>query len=119
MRISDWSSDVCSSDLLPCLPELYHVFHDAPGVADDGQIDANRLVDGRAIYVDVDLARVRRKGVQPAGHAIVEPRAQADDQVRLVPRPVRLIGTLHSKSEEPRVGKEVGRPRQYMGVPCY
>src|SRR3546814_14273256 len=30
MRISDWSSDVCSSDLLPIWPYEYMLYPDAP-----------------------------------------------------------------------------------------
>src|SRR3546814_17950829 len=37
MRISDWSSDVCSSDLLPLRK---------PDVVDVGESDAHRLADG-------------------------------------------------------------------------
>src|SRR3546814_11492704 len=59
MRISDWSSDVCSSDLLAALSalledqELWH--HDAVGMAAmdaraDGQLDAAH--EGRRLHGD-------------------------------------------------------------------
>src|SRR3546814_16586798 len=35
MRISDWSSDVCSSDLAEALKPYYHYFCKRPGFSDD------------------------------------------------------------------------------------
>src|SRR3546814_19921952 len=45
MRISDWSSDVCSSDLPDCAPGLPYVLPDAG--------------DGQALLLELDPARVQ------------------------------------------------------------
>src|SRR3546814_18080268 len=99
MRISDWSSDVCSSDLLRHvkleqavaglqghLPELAHVpgAHDQPariGIAPD-------LVDQPAHLIDLLPVRAR-----PAPPLLAVHRAQL------------AIG-IGPRSEERRVGKE-------------
>src|SRR3546814_20327818 len=63
MRISDWSSDVCSSDLLPVLPNT----QDMPSLA--AQVDAlldrgdmwGYLIDGHGLYAwGRDMAEARR-----------------------------------------------------------
>src|SRR3546814_5711881 len=81
MRISDWSSDVCSSDL--------------------GQIDTHVLVDRRAIDIDVDLLRMRGEGIEATGDAIIEPRAQRHDQIGLVHRHIGLERAVHPEHAEP------------------
>src|SRR3546814_5514061 len=50
MRISDWSSDVCSSDL--SVPEVAHATSPAPGI-----ISAGRLVPA-------DIERLREAGIR-------------------------------------------------------
>src|SRR3546814_1241655 len=78
MRISDWSSDVCSSDLL--LP---------------GEIEGRREADQR---------RPRARPVSlaepvPLGVEVVD---QPDPQAELR----QVVGEMHPRSEERRVGKE-------------
>src|SRR3546814_2012824 len=62
MRISDWSSDVCSSDLFPRIAfELLHAEADALGVAvdaDDLHLDRVTDVDDFARVVDALVAHV-------------------------------------------------------------
>src|SRR3546814_7637578 len=62
MRISDWSSDVCSSDLFPRIAfELLHAEADALGVAvdaDDLHVDRVTDVDDFARVVDALVAHV-------------------------------------------------------------
>src|SRR3546814_15519740 len=64
MRISDWSSDVCSSDL-------------------------------------VNLLAVRREGIQPASDAIIESRAQAQDQIGAIHRHIGFIRAMHAQHSQP------------------
>src|SRR3546814_3675652 len=83
MRISDWSSDVCSSDL----------FWDARSVLRlQGHVAAGRVLD------DLQLAVARLAG----GHLAVAERRHPV-LPRRPPRPGVLVG---ARSEERRVGKE-------------
>src|SRR3546814_10881722 len=85
MRISDWSSDVCSSDLdLPgALPQDHH--HDqrqvADGGGDEGRGDpgpsdddtANRRAEA-ARYVEADAVQRNRAGKQRGGDLLADRR---------------------------------------------
>src|SRR3546814_5988908 len=68
MRISDWSSDVCSSDLVELDREIGAVVLGGfrPGGADFGFADkdavARRVAAGIAIGDDANLFRLHRKG---------------------------------------------------------
>src|SRR3546814_8489780 len=90
MRISDWSSDVCSSDLPPgsrarparAGSSVPHGLRGAPPLAHGGEVcTTGRPLDGIGEVVD------RKRGSQSAAQA-------------LIPSAVR--------SEERRVGKECG-----------
>src|SRR3546814_10854540 len=73
MRISDWSSDVCSSDLTDCKIATMDAAVDAPfGAIEDGAI---AIQDGRILRVGrrVELAGNRAKSVEPLGGAWVTP----------------------------------------------
>src|SRR5262249_59745741 len=50
-------------------------------VADDPDVDRDVLVDLGRVDVDVNLLRVRRVGGDGAGHAVVEPHAERDEQI--------------------------------------
>src|SRR3546814_7191743 len=95
MRISDWSSDVCSSDLLQLERELRHPLLDAQA---DRMVGLGRHV-GKQLREPLDDA---------LGNAFVEPR-EADDRVRIVMH--------HLRSEERRVGKECVRTVRSRGSP--
>ena len=82
----------------PCRDQL--VKHHA-AITDDRQIHRNGLVDAGPVDVDMDLDRVGRKGIEPACHPVIKPCADADDQVRLVHRPVGLIGAVHPQHPQP------------------
>ena len=58
-------------------PQPHHVLEHMRAIADDRQIDLDVLVDRGRVDVDVDLLRARREGVEPAGDAVVEARADA------------------------------------------
>src|SRR3546814_9319395 len=80
MRISDWSSDVCSSDL-------------------------------------VNLLAVRREGIQPASDAIIESRAQAQDQIGAIHRHIGFIRAMHAQHSQPlrRGSRESAKAHQRAG----
>src|SRR3546814_13594952 len=82
MRISDWSSDVCSSDLLDPV---------AGGVLgrDDGKLGAGRLAEA----FHSPLPRAVGIGVHVDRHGMAGPD-------------VGEVGLLEVRSEERRVGKE-------------
>ena len=57
----------------------------------------------------MDLLRAGREGVEPAGDAIVEARADADHHVAIVHRQVGLVGAVHAEHPEPlRIGGGIG-----------
>ena len=65
----------------------------------------------------MDLPRLRREGVEAAGDAVVEARADADHQIAIMHRVVRLERTMHAEHAEPLlVGRRVGaEPHQRRG----
>src|SRR3546814_15662592 len=82
MRISDWSSDVCSSDLHPNIVKLYEAFE-----KDDKIFLVMEFVTGGELF-----HYVLKKGVLP------------EDEARKLFR--QMISALEYRSEESRVGKE-------------
>src|SRR3546814_18073217 len=111
MRISDWSSDVCSSDLLKVA---------AKG---DLHIDQHRTTEDTAIAIGEALSKALgdRKGITRYGHAY----APMDETLRRVAldisgrpftvwkaefRQKRLGDFDTERSEERRVGKECVSP---------
>ena len=65
----------------------------------------------------MDLLRARREGIDPAGDAVVEARADADHHVAIVHGVVGLVGAMHAEHAEPLlVGGRVGaEPHQRRG----
>src|SRR3546814_20734548 len=95
MRISDWSSDVCSSDL---------VEHAQPQVADD--LDALQ-----GFHVGMDVAHLEPGLVQVLGEVLGHPLGQRGDQGAIalgghLAAFADEIVDLALRSEERRVGKE-------------
>src|SRR3546814_14691308 len=88
MRISDWSSDVCSSDLRP-----------KPFVEADGPLRAVLFEIGR------DLAELYGHVPSPFGRIVLPPAGQAK-QGLLWALSARLAFPNRKRSEERRVGKE-------------
>src|SRR3546814_3714833 len=75
MRISDWSSDVCSSDLLDrVLGQVRHAVHGVVD-ADAVPVDGGRL---RQLVLEVheDLLALARADRRPGRDAVVEPGAR-------------------------------------------
>ena len=67
------------------------------GVADDGDERRDVLADLGRVDVDVDDLGVRREGLELAGDAVVEARADGDEQVALVHRVVGRDGAVHAE----------------------
>src|SRR3546814_11514810 len=117
MRISDWSSDVCSSDLALCLVPQ-------GGALTDGTISMGA---GLAELVKVPAAQAYAVGTADIAHASMgEPLAcvapslrpsafPAGDRVALIgrgyrarPHPVTVPHPAAARSENTRVGQECG-----------
>src|SRR3546814_13536276 len=105
MRISDWSSDVCSSDLLAFfvvalvdrLVSVLLAVEDPGGAAELLVLHAGHLHDGalgRQVAAQADDAAGRREGARAGPHNI------------LVGRQGHALELLLGRSEERRVGKE-------------
>src|SRR3546814_17360356 len=91
MRISDWSSDVCSSDLRHC------------------QAEALRRPSRRhPSQVAEELQRGRRTEVVPAQRPISQEQSQVPQVVAVSAHRVRAVPRVN-RSEERRVGKECVR----------
>src|SRR3546814_14514794 len=104
MRISDWSSDVCSSDLVPVSP--YPLKKEPPM-----NMPAFRLPDtflkrhDRSFIARPFAQRLLPSTGQPP--AWLTPRTAADEYPA---EPNWLIAESHLRSEERRVGKECVSP---------
>src|SRR3546814_18916940 len=139
MRISDWSSDVCSSDLVNMSDSRSHTFEDAERWA--------RLTDKQRACLDLLIERqtskqiARQLGIAkptvdlrltkardilgPANRdetAIVYARLkQTYDRITCVqidlPPPPTLMPSHFPKSEERRVGKECGSKCRSLFAP--
>src|SRR3546814_20907686 len=63
MRISDWSSDVCSSDLDQAkFPDMTAIWHEQQRAIAEGKSDTMTFVRGLADYVGREVARVKEQG---------------------------------------------------------
>src|SRR3546814_12673578 len=114
MRISDWSSDVCSSDLERevDLEELLVV--------------AALLVRHDVVHQRMDLLVVQRRDVDAAHVAVdADHRRQARRQMQVrclvLDRERQQFGDIHacSRSEERRVGKECVSTCRYRWSPYH
>ena len=99
------------------LPRRDQRIERAAGVADHREVDGDDLVDRAAVDIDVDLLRFGREGIEAAGHAVVEARADRDDQVGAVHRHVRFERAVHPQHPEPLriVGGEGAEAHQRRG----
>ncbi len=99
------------------LPHADHVFQRMGHVADDRNVDPHRLVDRGRVDVDVDLLRARREGIEAAGDAVVEARADVDHHVAVVHRHVGFVRAVHAEHAEPVLARRrIGaKPHQRRG----
>ena len=85
-------------------------------IAHDAKLHRHDLVDARPVDIDVDLRRSGAERIQPAGHPIVEPRADADHHVAPVHRHVRFVSAVHPQHAEPvRIGVGEGAKSHKRG----
>src|SRR3546814_16010679 len=99
MRISDWSSDVCSSDLLPRAADALRI----PFIASGGMADGRSLVAALALGADGINMGTRFVATRdaPVHDNVKRDIVEASElDTRLVIRPLR------NRSEEARAGKE-------------
>src|SRR3546814_12728287 len=148
MRISDWSSDVCSSDLKRLRPRDHR--STALGVVTTG-LRRRRVERVGAVERVVEAAPARIGGVEretrvEGGHDQLRPRHRRDlgvdiagadaewrgfgDEIAdfaqerligrgVVPLPFVLLVPRVDRSDEPRLGKECVRTGRYRGSPSY
>src|SRR3546814_17684326 len=109
MRISDWSSDVCSSDLAAALAqELLHdaIFQRVEGDHGEPAAGAEQRLGGRkaALQLAQLVVHVDAQGLEGARRGVDRPTfaTRALLSLGLLPHPAR--------PEERRVGKEGVRP---------
>src|SRR3546814_13504927 len=96
MRISDWSSDVCSSDLrLPRAPR--------PGIV-RSFFFMKYIFAAASLVALVTAGNGAPAAAQARDATLVGPPSSTGETVRTGPLPARL--TLAQRSEERRVGKE-------------
>src|SRR3546814_12916732 len=107
MRISDWSSDVCSSDLFA--GELDHGFADLGALGDEA-------VEGRAGIVALELEEVGRR--LDFGEALESGRGLLEALAAIVGGVLaERLDALRSK--ERRVGKECVSTRRSRWLPFH
>src|SRR3546814_18732597 len=126
MRISDWSSDVCSSDLLEApdarlvLPEQvqWQVVLDLAGLGFIDEIVEPARIAGQpglpAVAVELD-----RRLAAPArflAEGLIAAFISLGCGVRAVGEP--LLGRRRQRSEERRGGTECGSTGRYRGEPA-
>src|SRR3546814_16433636 len=108
MRISDWSSDVCSSDLL----ETFHLLLAHRGVVDVEDLDRLILSGTVPVHANDDLLAAVDARLAPRG-GLLDPqlRHAGFDGAR------HAAKLLYLRSEERRVGKECVSTGRFRGSP--
>src|SRR3546814_21035666 len=119
MRISDWSSDVCSSDLpvpeLPAIDNPYGIL--VTGIGGTGVVTIGSLL-GMAAHLEnkgvtvLDMAGLAQKGGAVLSHVQIANRPQDIHATRIATGEAALvigcdaIVSTSVRTEERRVGKE-------------
>src|SRR3546814_15276747 len=113
MRISDWSSDVCSSDLVGKQYLGRNLLHDAVRNVRTQRIRrALRAEDKKGILLAVGLEAVLREGAErivPQGFPEFVDVDHKPPAVEETVDPVEHVHHARRRSEGRRVGKEGGR----------
>src|SRR3546814_15698312 len=98
MRVSDWSSDVCSSDLQCPLGQTFGPFLGRLAVGDDPGTEPQRGASGPILQVPV-LQRIVRKDQRPDRDVERRVAARFDETVRpgidLARLPLHLVDDSH------------------------
>ena len=97
-------------------PQPHQIFQHAADIAENADVGAHVLVDRRRVDIDVDLLGVRREGVEPAGDAVVEARADAEHHVAIMHGHIGFVGAVHAEHAQPvlagrRIGAEAHQRR--------
>src|SRR3546814_12386208 len=108
MRISDWGSDGCSSDLLTAIPALLPSF---TGLSFDSPLEGSLLLP--------HAVRSRAGRNSPASLALMTRRGSQPHSRRLRPRVGHPVPARLSRSEERRVGKECVSTCRFRGSPYH
>src|SRR3546814_9887400 len=74
MRISDWSSDVCSSDLVPDYPKLAQLWWQQIGDVNSGAFTPQEAMDRLASEMDQVMARMQQADEQAQVYGGCGPR---------------------------------------------
>ena len=69
-------------------------------VADERNVGAAELADFRGVHVQVNDFRVWRESVEASGGAIVEARADANQQIASLHGVIRGFGAVHTHHAE-------------------
>src|SRR3546814_13426940 len=119
MRISDWSSDVCSSDLLVPLAHWFRALN--PAAATHGGILARCAATARALLAESRGTGVLHGDIHHDNVLDFGPRGWlAIDPKRLVgERGFDFANLFTNRSEERRVGKECVSTGRSRGSPYH
>src|SRR3546814_14823220 len=101
MRIRDWSSDVCSSDLLP---ERQVILDEQGGIAEirvRDRLDSMRLIEDYMIAANVAAAKALEAKKSPVMYRIHEPPSRE--------KLVSLKDYLETLDQSFALGQEIGR----------
>src|SRR3546814_19591604 len=116
MRISDWSSDVCSSDLL--FDSGRHALYDFPFFTD---VDDTRADTSAKLQQFRDSFLVAIFTTPPDNHhgyGAGEPASKTPDDARITPRHERHFSSKLTHSAQRRVGTEGVEPGGFQWSPC-
>ena len=72
-------------------------------IAHDRDINADHLVDGGRIDVDMRLLGLGAEGIDAPGDPVVKTRTDVDHQIAVVHRHIGLIETMHAQHADPLV----------------
>src|SRR3546814_13829749 len=109
MRISDWSSDVCSSDLDVYITD----WRDAKLVpAEEGHFDLDDYIDYLIEFLDVIGPGAHILAVcQPSVPALAAVALMSDEKHPMLPASLTMMGGSVDTREAPKVGNEVATTR--------
>src|SRR3546814_11764621 len=99
MRISDWSSDVCSSDLFGADEAFFEVGVDHAGSLWPGRADLDRPCT-HFLHAGGEVGLQAEQGIGATDHAIETGLVEAQ-----VLEELESVGFVEQRSEERRVGK--------------
>src|SRR3546814_13697404 len=115
MRISDWSSDVCSSDLQNCgISGLVHIQPGVSGCFFGNCSDAGAAVDEEANVMAIDTAIHPKMAIG----RLADPQCTAFNLLPILAGHF-LRYTMGNRSEERRVGKECVSTCRSRGSPYH